>query len=100
MSSEFQIYELVYILVPELRDLDLESANQRVAQIVDRNDGNIVFENHWGMRKLAYPMQKKMEGYYVMLHFEIAPANVAAIERMLNLDENVMRYLITRDPVY
>ncbi len=100
MSSDFQTYELVYILAPELRDIDLDSANQRVAQIIDRNDGNIVFENHWGMRKLAYAIQKKMEGYYVMLHFEIAPTNVAAIERMLNLDENVMRYLLTRDPVY
>ncbi len=100
MSRALQTYELVYILVPELRDIDLENANQRIAQIIDRNDGAIIFENHWGTRKLAYAIQKKMEGYYVMLHFEIAPDNMVAVQRMLNLDENVMRYLLTRDPVY
>lgn len=96
MSDENRKYELVYILNPELRDDDLDAANQKVQQAVDRNDGRISFENHWGSRRLAYPIGKKTQGYYVLLHMEVGPENVAAIERLLNLDENVMRYLVTR----
>lgn len=100
MVYDSRTYELVYILSPELRDMDLESANQKVLQIIDRNDGRIVFENHWGLRKLAYPIAKKNQGYYAMLHFEAEPQHIASIERLLNLDENIMRYLVIRDPVY
>lgn len=97
MTTDYRTYELVYILNPELRDEDLEAANQRVHQSIDRNDGRVVFENHWGYRKLAYPIAKKNQGYYVLLHLDVDPENVASIERLLNLDENVMRYLVTRD---
>lgn len=96
MSADTRTYELVYILTPELRDDDLEAANQKVHQAIDRNDGRVVFENHWGTRRLAYPIAKKTLGYYVLLHVEVDPQNVVRIERLLNLDENVMRYLVTR----
>ncbi len=96
MTADTRTYELVYILVPELRDDDREAANQKVHQTIDRNDGRVVFENHWGTRRLAYPIAKKTWGYYVQLHVDVDPRNVVRIERLLNLDENVMRYLITR----
>ena len=99
MSTETRTYELVYVLPPELRDLELENAQQEVLQAIDRNDGKIVFENSWGMRKLAYPIEKKTEGHYTMLHVDLAPASVVEIERLLNLNESVMRYLIIKDPV-
>ena len=98
MTEDTRIYELVYILNPDLRDEDLEAANQKVHQAIDRNDGRVAFENHWGTRKLAYPISKKNQGYYVQLHVEVDPQNVSPIERLLNLDENVMRYLVTREP--
>ncbi len=95
MAADPRTYELVYILNPDLRDDDLEAANLKVHQAIDRNDGRVVFENHWGRRRLAYPIAKKTLGYYVLLHMEVDPLNVARVERLLNLDENVMRYLIT-----
>ena len=97
MTTDNRTYELVYILSPDLRDEDLEAANQKVHQSIDRNDGRVVFENHWGYRKLAYPIAKKKQGYYVLLHLDVDSQNVTSIERLLNLDENVMRYLFTRE---
>lgn len=96
MESDARAYELVYILPPELRDFDLENAQQRILQIIDRNDGRVTFENSWGLRKLAYPITKKTEGYYMLLHLEIPPANMASLERLFNLEETIMRYLFTR----
>lgn len=99
MSADTRTYELVYVLPPELRDLELDNAHQEVLQVIDRNDGKIVFDNSWGVRKLAYPIDKKTEGHYTMLHIDLDPSKVADVERLLNLSENVMRYLIIRDPV-
>lgn len=95
MADAKRLYELVYILNPELRDEERDGANQKVLQSIARAEGAVTFENHWGLRRLTYPIAKKNQGYYVLLHIETAPASVAAMERLLNLDENVMRYLIT-----
>ena len=95
MADGKRLYELVYILNPELRDEERDGANQKVLQSIARVEGTVTFKNHWGLRRFAYPIAKKNQGYYVLLHIETAPTRVADMERLLNLDENVMRYLIT-----
>ncbi len=59
-------------------------------QIVERPDGN------WQKRKLAYPVRKVLEGYYVVVQAQIDKETLAPLERSLKLNENVMRYLLVR----
>ena len=58
--------------------------------------GSVQTVDKWGMRKFAYPINYKTEGYYVLMNFEAAPSVPAEIERQMRNDENVVRYMVTK----
>jgi len=89
-------YQMVFIVHPEFDEDQANEVISDVKDLVGRNDGEVTKVEPWGLRKLAYPIQKEHEGRYVLMELELAPAKVSEIERVLNLMEPVIRQLIVR----
>ncbi len=88
-------YELTYILRP-LDEVALNTVNERVASFVSSSGGQVTARNDWGRRRFAYPIRKINEGYYVSLQVTLPPQAVRAVERALQLNDDVLRYLVIR----
>jgi len=89
-------YELVFIVHPEVDGDDLTAVVDRVKSVVKRNGGTVTQIEPWGLRRLAYPIQKQWEGQYVLMLLELESQGVAGLERGLGLIEQIMRHLIVR----
>jgi len=89
-------YELVFIVHPEVDGDDLTAVIEKVEGLVERNGGKVTRIEPWGLRRLAYPIQKQWEGQYVLMRLELEVQGVAELERALGLAEQVMRHLIVR----
>ncbi len=88
-------YELAYIADPELDEEALQALEERVKSWVEAAQGTIVDVERWGKRKLAYPIQRRIEGYYYILKTDMPASAGREIERDLGIDQNILRYLIT-----
>jgi small subunit ribosomal protein S6 len=89
-------YELMYVLHPRLTAEEIEAAVERISALVTEPGGEIISVDQWGRRRLAYPIDRNLEGYYVLSTFK-APGTVAGpIEAQLNLSEDVLRHLLIR----
>ena len=89
-------YELVLIIDPEIPEEDVPSAIDKVSQFITGRGGEVGNVNRWGRRKLAYPIQRHMEGNYVVTEFRLDPNQVAGLEASLGLAEEVIRHLVVR----
>ncbi len=89
-------YETVFILTPVLSDDQTKEAVQKFETEVSTLGGKVKHTEHWGLRKLAYPIQKKSTGFYFLLEFEAEGSVVADLELAFKRDERVMRFLTTR----
>jgi small subunit ribosomal protein S6 len=89
-------YETVFILTPVLSDLQMKEAVEKFKTILQENGATITNEENWGLRKLAYPIEKKSSGFYCLLQFDAEPSVVAVLETNYRRDERVIRYLTTR----
>ena len=87
-------YELMFIIDPTLEDEKKEATVETVKGIIEA-DGTVGEVDVWGLRKLAYPIQKKNEGYYVVVTFQASPELPKELDRRLRISEVVMRHLIT-----
>ena len=88
-------YEAVYILDPSLNEEQIAALVEKFNKIVETN-GTVTEVNEWGKRRLAYPINFKNEGYYVLVNFSAAPEFPRELERNFEINENIMRYLVTR----
>lgn len=89
-------YELMVIFTPVLSDDEFKAAQRKYASLVTDNGGSIVAENAWGLKSLAYPIQKKTTGLYWVVEF-IAPSDFnEKLKIQLLRDENVMRHMVTK----
>ncbi len=86
-------YELMFILDPILEDAKKEAAIATVKEIIAA-DGEVSEVNIWGNKKLAYPIQKKNEAYYVVMQFTASPELPQELDRRLKLSDSFMRHLI------
>ena len=89
-------YETVFILTPVLSDVQMKEAVEKFRAILTDEGAKIVNEENWGLRKLAYPIQKKSTGFYAFLEFEADPAVIAKLELNYRRDERVIRFLTFR----
>lgn len=87
-------YEIVYIFRSTLAPEELESKLQNFHAQLTRNAGQVSAVEHWGKRQLAYPIEKERNGNYVVAQFETEPASLPDFERLLKLDDQILRYLI------
>ena len=89
-------YEAVFILTTVLSDVQMKEAVDKFKAVLTDNGGIITNEENWGMRKLAYPIQKKSTGFYSLLQFDVEPAVIATLETQFRRDERVLRFLTFR----
>ena len=88
-------YEVAVLYHPDL-EIDLDKAASRVTKIFADNGGNVVAEDNWGKRKLAYPIKKNEHAVYVFYTIELPAEAVGKVESTLNITDEVIRFLITR----
>ena len=86
-------YEVLFIIDPALEDEKKEATIKAVKEII-ASEGEVGNVDVWGMRKLAYPINKKSEGYYVVIEFKAEPTLPKELDRRLKISDNVMRHLI------
>lgn len=92
-------YEATIVLDPGLGEDGLSRHVERIKDAIKKQGGELLVEERWGMRTLAYQIQKRDQGYYVILEWEGPGELIAELDRILRLDENVLRHLIiTLDP--
>lgn len=86
-------YETVFILTPVLSEDQTKEAVKKFKDLIKAGNGKVHHEESWGMRKLAYPIQKKSTGFYHLIEFESEPTLVAKLETEYRRDERVIRFL-------
>ena len=86
-------YEVMFIIDPILEDEKKDAAVERVKSVIAA-EGEVGNVDVWGLRKLAYPIQKKNEGYYVVIDFKAEPTLPAELDRRLRISEDFMRHII------
>lgn len=88
-------YEVVFIVHPELDETAFNDIVSRVKGWISDSGGEIVKEDFWGKRKLAYLIRKQQEGQYFFLKTKMSPDFVSQLERNMRLTEPIMRFMIT-----
>lgn len=89
-------YELMYILHPRLTSDEIEQAVERITGLITGAGGEIVSVDQWGRRRLAYPIDRNLEGYYVLTTYNAEPSTGGPLEAQLNLSADVLRHLLIR----
>lgn len=89
-------YEQVCILRPSLSEEEITRIIDNTTQLIEEDEGSVIFLNKWGMRKLAYPIKKEVQGYYILCDFAAIPSVVAEIERKFRIDDAVLKYLTVK----
>lgn len=86
-------YETTYIIDGSLEQDKIEAITQRVNEIITNSGGNIVEENTWGKKRLAYEIQKRQYGYYIILNFDAEGSVIEEMEKFFRLNQFILRYL-------
>ena len=86
-------YEVMFIIDPTLEDEKKDAAVERVKSVIAA-EGEVGNVDVWGLRKLAYPIQKKNEGYYVVIDFKANPTLPKELDRRMRISDNIIRHLI------
>ena len=86
-------YEAVFILTPVLSDVQMKEAVEKFKTLLVNEGAKIVSEENWGLRKLAYPIQKKSTGFYQLVEFNADPTVIDKLELNFRRDERVIRFL-------
>jgi small subunit ribosomal protein S6 len=89
-------YETVFILTPVLSETQVKEAVKKYLDYISENGGEIVHQEDWGLRKLAYPIQKKTTGFYHLVEFKSEGDFVEKLETQYRRDERVIRFLTFR----
>ncbi|WP_329903692.1 30S ribosomal protein S6 [Porphyromonas pogonae] len=89
-------YETVFILTPVLSEAQMKEAVEKFTNLLREQGAEIVNEENWGLKKLAYPIQKKSTGFYQFVEFNANPETIALLETNFRRDERVIRFLTFR----
>ena len=89
-------YETVFCLTPDLSEAQVKEAVAKFVDVLKGEGAEIVNEENWGLKKLAYTIQKKTTGYYQLVEFKAQPETIAVLETQFRRDENVLRFLTFR----
>ena len=89
-------YEIMYIINPTILEEGRDAVVEKVNGILTAAGATVTKSEKWGERKLAYPIDKKKTGFYVLVTLEMDGTNLVEVERRLNITEEVMRYIIVK----
>jgi small subunit ribosomal protein S6 len=91
-----RVYEIMYIVAPETADDGVTKINETIAQIIEGQGGTIAKTENMGRRKLAYPIDKKTEGHYVLLEVEGSGKEIFELERRMRVNDAIIRFITVR----
>ncbi|MCD6112508.1 MAG: 30S ribosomal protein S6 [Bacteroidales bacterium] len=86
-------YETVFIMTPVLSENQMKETVKKIKEFLKSKGAEIVFEDNWGLRKLAYPIQKKKTGFYQLFEYKAQGSIIRDFEVMLKRDERILRFL-------
>lgn len=92
-------YEMLTIFSASLNDEQKDAIVDKYSKLMEKNGGKVESVNKanpWGLRKLAYPIKYKNEGFYVLYNFEATAETVANVVSLMRIDENVLRQMCLR----
>lgn len=89
-------YEIMYIINPTVLEEGREALIADVNALLEANGATVAKTEKWGERKLAYPIEKKKSGFYVLTTFEIDGTKLVEVESKLNIMESIMRYIVVK----
>ena len=89
-------YEVLYVIDAGMEDQARSELIAQFGELMTNNGATVEKVDEWGKRRLAYPINFKNEGYYVLVNFTAAPEFPRELERIFEINENIMRYLVTR----
>ena len=90
-------YESVFILTPVLSDEQMKETVAKFKTLLTDNGAEMVNEETWGLKKMAYPIQKKSTGFYCLLEFKAEPTLVKTLETAFRRDERVIRFITVKE---
>ena len=93
-------YETVFILTPVLSDVQMKEAVEKFKGILAAEGAEIINEENWGLKKLAYPIEKKSTGFYQLIEFNAEPQVIKKLELNYRRDERVIRYITIKMDKY
>ena len=91
-----RIYEELFIVRPDLPEEEIDQLIEQLTTMISSNGGNVDKSEKWGVRKLAYRVEKRNEGFYILLQFTAKPETVKEIERRLRVSDDVMKFITVR----
>ncbi len=89
-------YELMYIVRPTLADDQFAGATERVDTLITNLGGEVGEKTPWGKRRLAYPIQKHEDGYYVVARIRLEPSQARELEEQLRISDEVIRHILVQ----
>ena len=89
-------YELIVIISPDVDEENISGTIDKVSDFITSRGGAITEVDHWGKRKLAYPIDRYSEGNYVLSRFKFEPGRAAELEANLKISEKILRHLLVR----
>lgn len=89
-------YEVMYIAEPETTDDTIAELNKAIEKLVTDSGGNVVKTDVMGPQRMAYPIKKREDGYYVLFEIEGSGQEIAELERRMRVNDIIMRYLTVR----
>lgn len=89
-------YEVMYIVAPETDGEKIDKLNEAVGKLIEKEGGEVVRMDNIGIRNLAYPIQKKHEGHYVLFEVDGTGQEIAELERRMRVNDLILRYITVR----
>lgn len=89
-------YESTFIARQDINSGQVENLAETFSNVISENDGNLVRQEYWGLRTLAYRIKKNRKGHYVSFNIDASAAAIAQLERSMRINEDVLRYLTVR----
>lgn len=86
-------YETVFIVTPVLSETQVEEAVEKFISFLKDKESKIVVKENWGLKKLAYPIQNKRNGFYNLIEFDANPETISGLELEFKRDERILRFL-------
>ncbi len=88
-------YETIFIINPELSEEEIQGVIERFKSLIE-SAGEVESVDEWGKRRLAYPINKMSEGYYVLINFAANPSFLQELERVYRIHDAIMRHIIVK----
>ena len=96
IAERIREYEVVMILSPEATEEEITATIERVDGLITGGGGTVGEHNNWGLKRLAFPVQKFREGNYILVKFLMDSSAVTEFNRSLKASEEIIRFLVTK----